>query len=125
MARRLKLLIITAFVTVATAIAGAAQAGPPKGYTFKVVATLGGQAPPGDNPHSIYFGDFEPQDINSRGDLAFASDVTKDGTNVVGEALYGRYRGTTLSLLFSPVVAVAVVGLRWPPIVRQPERSSS
>ena len=69
-----------------------AEAAPPGGYSFSVVATLGDPAPGGD----LHKGDFEPGDINNRGDVAFVSDLaeTADG-EPFGEGLYARYHGIT------------------------------
>jgi hypothetical protein len=67
------------------------EAAPPSGYTYSVVATLGEPAPGG----GTHVGDFEPEDINSRGDVAFASDLLDNNGMFIGEGLYGRYRGTT------------------------------
>ena len=67
------------------------KAAPPGGYTFSVVATLGDPAPGGD----LHKGDFEPGDINSRGDVAFVSDLAETDDNTFGEGLYARYHGIT------------------------------
>ena len=90
MRRMTRALSLTALAL--TAGAWAAEAAPPNGYSFSVIATLGTVAPGGD----YHEGDFEPEHINSRGDVAFASDLaqTQTGT-ILGEALYGRYGGTT------------------------------
>jgi hypothetical protein len=56
-----------------------------------VVATLGDPAPGG----ALHKGDFEPGDINSRGDVAFVSDLAETDDNVFGEGLYARYHGIT------------------------------
>jgi hypothetical protein len=90
MRRITRALSITALAL--TAGAWAAQAAPPNGYSFSVVATLGTLAPGGD----YHEGDFEPEHINGRGDVALASDLAVTQTDAVfGEALYGRYGGTT------------------------------
>src|SRR5690242_6019790 len=84
----------TLSLTALTLTAGvwAAEAAPPNGYSFSVVATLGTLAPGGD----YHEGDFEPEHINGRSDLTFASDIAQTPTDTVfGEALYGRYSGTT------------------------------
>jgi hypothetical protein len=52
-------------------------------YTFQVVATLGDPAPGGGN----HEGDFEPEDINNRGSVLFASDLSQPG-----EGLFLRRR---------------------------------
>lgn len=67
------------------------QAASPRGYTFSVVATLGNSAPGGGR----HVNDFEPGDINSRGDVAFASDLQADNGTFLGEGLYARYHGIT------------------------------
>ena len=74
---------------VATIGAVALEGGVQKGYTFAVVASLGSEAPGG----AEHEGDFEPQDINIRGDVAFASDLA-EGNKPIGEGLFGRYQGT-------------------------------
>jgi hypothetical protein len=55
-------------------------------YTFQVVATLGDPAPGGGN----HEGDFEPEDINNRGSVLFASDLSQPG-----EGLFLRRSGKT------------------------------
>ena len=71
-----------------------AGAAPPNGYTYRVVATLGELAPPEkDGVH--HAGDFEPGDINGRGDVAFASDLAKSDDMIFGEGLFARYNGIT------------------------------
>ena len=57
-------------------------------YTFQIVATLGDPAPGGGNHES----DFEPEDINNRGDVLFASDLSQP---VPGEGLFLRRNGKT------------------------------
>jgi hypothetical protein len=68
------------------------EAAPPGGYTFSVVATLGDPAPGGD----VHKGDFEPGDVNNRGDVAFVSDFAAAADdNPFGEGLFARYHGIT------------------------------
>lgn len=71
-----------------------AEAAPPGGYTFSVVATLGDPAPGGGR----HINDLEPGDINSRGDVAFASDLQDDNGTFLGEGLYARYHGFTRAI---------------------------
>jgi hypothetical protein len=71
-----------------------AEAAPPNGYTYSVVATLGKLAPP-ERDVVYHEGDFEPGDINSRGDVAFASDLAKSDDMIFGEGLFARYNGIT------------------------------
>jgi hypothetical protein len=71
-----------------------AEAAPPNGYTYSVVATLGKLAPP-ERDGIYHKGDFEPGDINSRGDVAFASDLAKSDDDILGEGLFARYNGIT------------------------------
>jgi hypothetical protein len=59
-----------------------------------VVATLGKLAPP-ERDGIYHEGDFEPGDINSRGDVAFASDLAKSDDMIIGEGLFVRYNGIT------------------------------
>jgi hypothetical protein len=87
--RTIRILGLTALAVAISATA--TDAAPPSGYTFSVVATLGEDAPGGGK----HVGDFEPEDINSRGDVAFASDLLDENGMFLGEGLYGRYRGTT------------------------------
>jgi len=100
--QRIRTFSLTA-IAVAMA-ATAAEAAPPHGYNFTVVETLDG---------SKYFGDFEPQDINSRGDVLFASDVTDNGTSAAGEALYGRYNGTTRVIARAGASIEGTIGLKY------------
>jgi hypothetical protein len=71
-----------------------AEATPPNGYTYNVVATLGKLAPP-ERDGIYHEGDFEPGDINSRGDVAFASDLAKSDDMNFGEGLFVRNNGIT------------------------------
>jgi hypothetical protein len=71
-----------------------AEAAPPGGYTFSVVATLGDPAPGGGR----HINDLEPGDINGRGDVAFASDLQDDNGTFLGEGLYARYHGFTRAI---------------------------
>jgi hypothetical protein len=95
-------LSLTAFAVAVAA--SAVQAAPPHGYNFTVIETLDGRK---------YFGDFEPQDINSRGDFLFASDMTNDGTSPTGEALYGRYNGTTRVIASAGAKIAGTIGLKF------------
>jgi len=73
-----------------------AEAASPNGYTYSVVATLGILAP--GTGGFFHCGDFEPGDINSRGDVAFASDLAANRNcdpSAAGEGLYARYNGIT------------------------------
>jgi hypothetical protein len=54
-----------------------AQAKPP-GYSFELIATLGGSAPGG----GTFVNDFEPGGLNSKGDMAFGADVSTGGEGV-------------------------------------------
>lgn len=71
-----------------------AEAAPPNGYTYSVVRTLGELAPP-ESDGIYHEGDFEPGDVNSRGDVAFASDLAKSDDMIFGEGLFARYNGIT------------------------------
>lgn len=75
-----------------------AEAAPPGGYTFSVVATLGDPAPGGGR----HINDLEPGDINSRGDVAFASDLQDDNGTFLERACTP---GTTGLPARSPVPA--------------------
>jgi hypothetical protein len=88
--RKNLLAIVASVIFAAVAVSHTPSAHAPGGYTFSVVATLGDPAPGGGQ----HVGDFEPEDINGRGDVAFASDLLGDNGMFLGEGLYGRYRGT-------------------------------
>ena len=68
-------------------------AAPPSGYTYSIVATLDTLAPP-ERDGIYHEGDFEPGDINARGDVAFASDLAMSD-DAIGEGLFARYNGIT------------------------------
>ena len=71
-----------------------AEAAPPNGYTYSVVRTLGELAPP-ESDGIYHQGDFEPGDINSRENVAFASDLAETDDMIIGEGLFARYNGIT------------------------------
>jgi hypothetical protein len=54
------------------------------GYSFQTLAELGGNAPPvgGGNDGVTFAFDFEPGEINSRGQVAFGADLSRGGEGV-------------------------------------------
>src|SRR5207245_1485514 len=70
------LLGVSLAISLALAPLGAAAATPP--YSFKVITSLGSDAPAG----GTFVNDFEPGGLSSAGDMAFGADVSTGGEGV-------------------------------------------
>jgi hypothetical protein len=64
------------------------------GYTYTKIAALGETAPGG----AQYFFDFEPGQINDRGDVIYVADLSKDGVNDIGEGVFLLSHGQIIAL---------------------------
>jgi len=63
-------------------------------YTYTKIAALGETAPGG----AQYFFDFEPGQINNRGDVIYVADLSTDGVNDIGEGVFLRSHGQISAL---------------------------
>jgi hypothetical protein len=92
--RKCYVLLVVGTLVLAALVAGrpvsVAQAAP--GYVFEKLATLGDPAPKG----GFHINDFEPQGINNRGDVMFATDMSTGG-----EGVFLRSRGVTTEVMRS------------------------
>jgi hypothetical protein len=102
------LLAVVALMPVWAQNNGKQQGG--EGYSFQVLAVLGGNAPPvgGGNDGVAFTFDFEPGEINNRGQVTFGADLTVGGEGVFLTDAKGQL--TTLARTGDPSPDSAIFG---------------
>jgi len=80
----------------------------PDGYTYTKIAALGETAAGGIQ----YFFDFEPGQINNRGDVIYVADLSPNGVDDIGEGVF-LLRRTDFGLVLARTIGSGRRNIRW------------